>query len=121
MRLANRIALITASASGIGRAAAVLFAREGASVAVADIDKGRIADTVAESTKAGGLALGIPCDLTRENDARRIVQETLTAFGGLDILWNNVGHPGPGRVEDVDMDAYDEAMTLNVRSVLVTT
>ena len=121
MRLANRIALITASASGIGRAAAVLFAREGASVAIADIDKGRIADTVAEITKAGGRALGIPCDLTRESDARRIVRETVTAFGGLDILWNNVGHPGPGRVEDVDMDAYDEAMTLNVRSVLVTT
>jgi NAD(P)-dependent dehydrogenase (short-subunit alcohol dehydrogenase family) len=121
MRLANKIALITASASGIGRAAAVLFAQEGASVAVADIDKGRIADTVSEITKAGGRALGIPCDLTKEADGRRIVRESVAAFGGLDILWNNVGHPGPGRVEDINMDDYDAAMTLNVRSVVVTT
>src|SRR6059036_1533096 len=59
-------------------------------------------------------SLGIPCDLTREIDAQRIVREAVAAFGGLDILWNNVGHPGPGRVEDVNMDDYDAAMTLNV-------
>src|SRR4029453_11275593 len=92
MRLKGKIALISASASGIGRAAAVLFAREGAAVAVADIDKGRIGDTVAEIKGAGGRAHGIPCDLPREADSRRIVRETLDAFGALDILWNNVGH-----------------------------
>jgi NAD(P)-dependent dehydrogenase (short-subunit alcohol dehydrogenase family) len=121
MRLKDKIALITASASGIGRAAAGLFAREGAAVAVADIDRGRIQDTVAEIKAGGGRAHGIPCDLTKETDSRRIVREAIAAFGGLDILWNNVGHPGPGRIEDVDMDDYDVAMTLNVRSVLVTT
>jgi NAD(P)-dependent dehydrogenase (short-subunit alcohol dehydrogenase family) len=121
MRLQGKIALITAAASGIGRAGAVLFAREGAAVAVADIDRGRILDTVAEITKAGGRAHGIPCDLTKEADCRRIVREAVAAFGGLDIVWNNVGHPGPGRVEGIDMDDYDVAMTLNLRSVLVTT
>ncbi len=121
MRLEGKIALITAAASGIGRAGAVLFAREGAAVAVADIDKGRIADTVAEIKAGGGRAHGIPCDLTRDADSRRIVREATEAFGGLDILWNNVGHPGPGRVEGVDMDDFDVAMTLNLRSVLITT
>src|SRR5215471_4937051 len=121
MRLEGKIALITAAASGIGRAAAVLFAREGAAVAVADIDKGRIGDTVDEITKAGGRARGIACDLTRDADSRRIVREAVEAFGGLDVLWNNVGHPGPGRVEGVDMDDFDVAMTLNLRSVLITT
>src|SRR4029453_15295843 len=121
MRLKGKTALITAAASGIGRAAAVLFAREGAAVAIADIDKGRIGDTVAEIHAAGGRAHGIPCDLTREGDSRRIVRETLDALGGVDILWNNVGHPGPGRVEGVDMDDYDLAMTLNLRSVVATT
>ena len=59
MRLLGKIALITGAASGIGRAGAVLSAREGAAVAVADIDTGRIADTVAEITAAGGRAHGI--------------------------------------------------------------
>ena len=112
MRLKGKLALITAAASGIGRAGAVLFAREGATVAVADIDRGRIGDTVAEIIGAGGRAHGIPCDLTKEADARRIVREAVGALGGLDILWNNVGHPGPGRVEGVDMDDYDLALTL---------
>jgi NAD(P)-dependent dehydrogenase (short-subunit alcohol dehydrogenase family) len=121
MRLEKKVALITASASGIGRAGAVLFAREGAAVAVADIDRGRIKDTVDEIVAGGGRAHGIACDLTREADSRRIVRETIEAFGGLDILWNNVGHPGPGRVEGILMDDYDMAMALNVRSGLVTT
>lgn len=121
MRLEGKTALITAAASGIGRAAAVLFAREGAAVAVADIDRGRIGDTVAEITAAGGRAHGIACDLTRDADSARVVRDAVAALGGLDILWNNVGHPGPGRVEGVDMDDYDAAMTLNVRTVLITT
>jgi NAD(P)-dependent dehydrogenase (short-subunit alcohol dehydrogenase family) len=121
MRLDGKIALITGAASGIGRAGAVLFGGEGAAVAVADIDKGRIADTVAEITKAGGRAHGIPCDLTKEADCTRIVRDAVSAFGALDIVWNNVGHPGPGRVEGINMDDYDLAMSLNVRSVLVTT
>jgi NAD(P)-dependent dehydrogenase (short-subunit alcohol dehydrogenase family) len=120
-RLEGKIALVTGAASGIGRAGAVLFAREGAAVAVADIDRGRITDTVAEITAAGGRAHGIPCDLTRDADSRRIVREAIAAFGGLDILWNNVGHPGPGRVEEVELADYDAAMTLNVRSVVLTT
>src|SRR5262249_41031224 len=121
MRLKGKTALITGSASGIGRAGAVLFAREGAAVAVADIDKGRITDTVDEIKRAGGRAHGIPCDLTRDAASRRIVRDAVEALGGLDILWNNVGHPGPGRVEGIEMGDYDIAMTLNVRSALVTT
>jgi NAD(P)-dependent dehydrogenase (short-subunit alcohol dehydrogenase family) len=121
MRLKGKTALITAAASGIGRAAAVLFAREGAAVAVADIDKGRIGDTVNEIVKAGGRAHGIPCDLTREDDSKKVVRETVAALGGLDILWNNVGHPGPGRVEGVDLDDVDLALQLNLRTVLITT
>ncbi|HUG36849.1 MAG TPA: SDR family oxidoreductase [Candidatus Limnocylindrales bacterium] len=121
MRLEGKLALITAAASGIGHAAAVLFAREGATVAVADIDRGRLGDTVNEITKAGGRAHGIACDLTRDADSRRIVKDAVAALGGLDIVWNNVGHPGPGRVEGINMDDFDTALSLNLRSVLVTT
>src|SRR5262245_7347902 len=121
MRLKGKIALITASASGIGRAGAVLFAREGAAVTVADIDRGRSKDTVDEITKAGGRAHGIPRDVTKDADSGRIVREAVGALGRLGPVGNNVGHPGTGRVEGIHMDDYDVAMTLNVRSGLITT
>ena len=120
MRLENKIATISAAASGMGRAGALLFAREGAKVAVVDIDGDGAQAVVDEITAAGGEAVAVQADLTRDDESRRIIGATLDAFGGLDILWNHVGHPGPGRVEGVDMDDYALAMDLNVRTVLVT-
>jgi NAD(P)-dependent dehydrogenase (short-subunit alcohol dehydrogenase family) len=121
MRLEGKIALITAAASGMGRAGALLFAREGARVAAADIDGAGVAAVAREITDAGGRAIAITADLAKDEDARRVVHETVDAFGGLDIVWNHVGHPGPGRVEGVEMADYELAMDLNIRSVLVTT
>jgi NAD(P)-dependent dehydrogenase (short-subunit alcohol dehydrogenase family) len=121
MRMKNKIGLVTAAASGMGRAGAVRFAREGAAVAVADIDRAGIEAVVAEITANGGRAQGIVADLTLEDDSRRIVRETARTFGGLDFVWNHVGHPGPAAVEGIDMKDFDLAMTLNLRTVLVTT
>lgn len=121
MRLENKVALITAAASGMGRAGALLFAREGARVAAADIDGPGVEAVAREITDAGGQAIAITADLAQDEEARRIVHETVDAFGGLDIVWNHVGHPGPGRVEGVEMADYELAMDLNIRSVLVTT
>jgi NAD(P)-dependent dehydrogenase (short-subunit alcohol dehydrogenase family) len=121
MRLANKIGIVTAAASGMGRAGAIRFAREGASVSVVDIDTAAIEAVVAEITRAGGKAKGIVADLTKDADSRRIVGETAKHFGGLDFVWNHVGHPGPAAIEGLDMADYDLAMNLNLRSVLVTT
>lgn len=121
MRLRNKIALISAAASGMGRAGALLFAREGAKVAAVDIDAAGVEAVADEVRAAGGEAVGIAADLSRDDGAKRIVGDALDAFGGLDILWNHVGHPGPGRIEGVDMDDYALAMDLNIRSVLVST
>ncbi|MEM7022590.1 MAG: glucose 1-dehydrogenase [Pseudomonadota bacterium] len=121
MRLAGKIVLITAAASGMGRAGALLFAKEGAAVAVVDLDRAGAEAVAQEIDAAGGKAVAIGADLTKDDDARRIVHETSDAFGGLDIVWNHVGHPGPGRVEGVEMADYQLAMDLNIRSVLVTT
>jgi len=121
MRLANKIGIVTAAASGMGRAGAIRFAREGASVAVVDIDGPAVEAVVAEITRAGGRAKGIVADLTKDTDSRRIVGETAKHFGGLDFVWNHVGHPGPAAIEGLDMADYDLAMNLNLRSVLVTT
>jgi NAD(P)-dependent dehydrogenase (short-subunit alcohol dehydrogenase family) len=121
MRLENKIGLVTAAASGMGRAGALRFAREGAAVGVADVDADGVARVVAEIEAGGGRAHGIVADLTRDADAQRIVKETANAFGGLDFVWNHVGHPGPASLEGLDMRDYELAMDLNLRSVLVTT
>jgi len=121
MRLQGKIGIVTAGASGMGRAGAVRFAKEGAAVAVVDIDESGVAAVVAEIQAAGGRAKGIVADLTRDDDSRRIVRETAAAFGGLDFVWDHVGHPGPASVEGVEMKDFDLAVSLNLRTVLVTT
>jgi NAD(P)-dependent dehydrogenase (short-subunit alcohol dehydrogenase family) len=121
MRLANKIGIVTAAASGMGRAGARLFAKEGAAVAVVDLDREGVASVVAEIEKAGGRAKGIVADLTRDEDSRRIVSEAAKHFGGLDFVWNHVGHPGPAAVEGLDMADFDLAVKLNLRTVIVTT
>src|SRR6266496_82967 len=121
MRLENKIGIVTAAASGMGRAGALRFAREGAAVGVVDIDRAGVEAVVAEIAAAGGRAHPIVADLTNDKDSRRIVQETAKTFGGLDFIWNHVGHPGPAAVEGIDMSTFDLAINLNLRTVLITT
>jgi len=121
MRMQGKIGLVTAAASGMGRAGAIRFAQEGAAVGVVDVDADGVAQVVREIEAAGGKAKGIVADLSKDADSRRIVKDTANAFGGLDFVWNHVGHPGPASVEGVDMADYDLAVTLNNRSVFLTT
>ena len=121
MRMRNRTGIVTAAASGMGRAGAIRLAREGAEVGVVDVDQKGVAEVVAEIEAQGGKALGIVADLTRDDDARRIVRETANHFNGLDFVWNHVGHPGPAAVEDLDMKEWDNAVDLNLRTVFITT
>lgn len=121
MRLQNKIGIVTAAASGMGRAGALRFAREGAAVAVVDIDPAGVEAVVLEIRANGGRAHPIVADLTRDEDSRRIVTETARTFGGLDFIWNHVGHPGPASVEGIDMADFDLAVRLNLRTVIVTT
>ena len=121
MRLAGKIGIVTAAASGMGRAGALRFAQEGAKVAVVDVDAVGVERVVKEITAAGGVAHGIVADLTKDEDSRRIVWDALGHFKGLDFVWNHVGHPGPAAVEGVDLGAFDLAVDLNLRTVLITT
>lgn len=120
MRLAGKIGIVTAAASGMGRAGALRFAREGAAVAVVDLDEAKAAEVVQEIRTAGGKAAAIAGDLAQDAFARDIVAKTVAEFGGLDFVWNHVGHPGPASLEGIDMADYALAMDLNCRSVLVT-
>ena len=121
MRLAGKIGIVTAAASGMGRAGALRFAREGAQVAVVDVDAPGVERVVSEIGAAGGTAHGIIADLTKDEDSRRIVWDTVSRFKGLDFVWNHVGHPGPAAVEGIDLHAFDLAIDLNLRTVLITT
>jgi NAD(P)-dependent dehydrogenase (short-subunit alcohol dehydrogenase family) len=121
MRLENKIGIVTAAGSGMGRAGSIRFAAEGASVAVVDLDKGAVDAVVRQITAAGGKAIGLAGDLTTDEFARDIVRQTVRHFGGLDFVWNHVGTPGPASIEGLDWKDFDFAMNLNVRAVLVTT
>jgi NAD(P)-dependent dehydrogenase (short-subunit alcohol dehydrogenase family) len=121
MRLKNKVGIVTAAASGMGRAGALRFAKEGAAVGVVDIDEAGVDAVVQEITGAGGRALGIVGDLRQDDFARDIVRRTANAFGGLDFVWDHVGHPGPASIEGIDMADFEIAIDLNLRTILVTT
>jgi NAD(P)-dependent dehydrogenase (short-subunit alcohol dehydrogenase family) len=121
MRLKNKRAIVTAGGSGMGRAGCLLFAREGAAVVVVDIDEAAARRTVEEIKTAGGTAHAMAADLLQADECHRIVHDGARLLGGLDILWNHAGAPGPAEVEGLDLVEYDKAMALNVRSGLLST
>jgi len=110
MRLQGKVGIVTAAASGMGRAGVLRFAREGAAVAVVDLDAAGVEAVVSQITAAGGTAIGIAGDLSRDDFARDIVRQTANAFGGLDFVWNHVGHPGPAAMEGIDMADFELAI-----------
>ena len=89
--LEGKCALITGGASGIGRATVLLFADEGAAVAIADIDDAAGMALTREIQASGGKAIYLHCDVTRAEDCQRAVEKTVEQLGGLDILFNNAG------------------------------
>jgi len=89
MRLRDKVAIVTGAASGIGETTAEVFAEEGAKVVVADIDAAGGEKTVATIQSKGGAAIFVQADLAKEADARRVVDEAVKAFGGVNILVNN--------------------------------
>jgi NAD(P)-dependent dehydrogenase (short-subunit alcohol dehydrogenase family) len=117
MQLARKVALITGGASGIGRATALLFAREGAAIVLADVnaDAGqRVAD---EITQAGGRAFLEPVDVTRAADCQRVVERTIREFGRIDVLFNNAGIIRRATVLDLSEADWDRVMAVNVKSI----
>lgn len=121
MRMSGKVGLVTAAGSGMGRAGAIRFAREGATVAVVDVDAQAAEKVCAEIESAGGTAMALTGDLRDDGFAKDIVASTVGRFGRLDFLWNHVGVPGPALLEGLDMAEWDRAIDLNLRSGIVTT
>jgi NAD(P)-dependent dehydrogenase (short-subunit alcohol dehydrogenase family) len=117
--LAGKVALITGGASGIGRATALLFAREGAAVAVIDLNEGGGQAVVQEIVDEGGRAIFARCDVSRAADCQRAVRETVAALGGLDILVNNAGIIRRADVLETTEEEWDRVMAVNAKSVFL--
>lgn len=117
--LLGKRALITGGASGIGRATALLFAGEGAAVAIVDLDAAGGQDVAGEIGRSGGRALFIQADVAQAAGCERAVREVVSALGGLDILFNNAGITRRADVVDTAEAEWDRVMAVNVRSVFL--
>src|SRR5260221_9682167 len=107
--------MIRGGGTGLGRAMAVAFAREGANVAVAGRRLDKLQGIAREIEQQGGQALAIPCDVTSAQDAARAVAETAARFGGLNILVNNAGTLHVSTIETIPEQEWDRVMSVNVK------
>jgi 3-oxoacyl-[acyl-carrier protein] reductase len=120
MKLKDRVAIVTGAGSGIGQATAVLFAAEGAKVAVVDLKPDGARATAEQIEKAGGQALAIAADISRSDDNRDAVAQAVARWGRLDVFYANAGVPQwPTNVEDVDESTFDRIMAVNVKGVFL--
>jgi NAD(P)-dependent dehydrogenase (short-subunit alcohol dehydrogenase family) len=115
MRLADKVALITGGTSGMGRATAVLLAQEGAKVAITGRNELRGREVLEEIERAGGTAIFIRSDVRFAEDCRRALEETLQAFGRLDILFNNAGVLYANTVLDCTEEEWDLTLDTNLK------
>lgn len=118
--LSNKVAIITGASSGIGRASAILFAREGASVVVGARRQPELDLLVEEIRHEGGQAVSLAGDVKSETYARALVDLALTRFGGLDIAFNNAGvEQGPIPLADLSEEDFDRLTAIDLRGVFL--
>jgi NAD(P)-dependent dehydrogenase (short-subunit alcohol dehydrogenase family) len=116
----GKVAFVTGAASGIGRATALAFAREGANVVVADIDQQGSQDTARMIEDLGCQALAVTCDVTRSEDVQAALTKTVERFGRLDCAFNNAGaEQQPKPTVDITEEEWDRIITINLRSVFL--
>lgn len=117
MRLKNKVAVITGAGSGIGKATALLFAREGAKVVVADMNERAGHETVAAIKETGGEATFIQVNVTSAAEVQVLVEQTVATYDRLDIIYNNAGIQIKGTAESMTEEDWDKVMAINVKGV----
>ena len=115
----GKVAIVTGGAHGIGKATAIEFAKEGANVVIADVNQeaGRAVETDLNELGSGGIL--VVADVAQSGECSRVVSETVNAFGGVDVLFNNVGIQSPDsykNVEDTPEDMWDRIIDVNLKS-----
>ena len=117
MRLEGKVAIITGGAHGMGAVEAILFAKEGAKVVIADIREEDARKVEAEISEAGGEAMVAMLDVTQEDQWEQTVIDVVDRFGKVDILVNNAGISGSGEKDFTSTSAWDQLMDINAKSV----
>jgi NAD(P)-dependent dehydrogenase (short-subunit alcohol dehydrogenase family) len=117
MQVSGKTALITGGAGGIGRATALLLAREGAAVSIVDLNEGAGQEVVREISRAGGRAIFARADVACAGDCRRVVERTVKELGGIDVLFNNAGIIRRASAVEISEEDWDAVMAVNVKSI----
>src|SRR5881409_674363 len=117
----GKVAFVTGAASGIGRAAALAFAHEGASVVVADVSEQGNQETVRLIEAQGGRALAVRCDVSRAEDVKAALDRTVEVFGRLDFAFNNAGveQKKLTPLAELDEEEWDRILNIDLRSVFL--
>ncbi|MDF2521624.1 MAG: 3-oxoacyl-[acyl-carrier-protein] reductase [Clostridia bacterium] len=117
MRLQGKVGIITGSARGLGKATAVKFAKEGAKVVVCDVNIDQVNETVAEIKAMGAEAIGLKVDVTNRESVQKLIDDTVAAFGGLDIIVNNAGITADSTLLKMTEEAFDRVINVNLKGV----
>ncbi|RJP82090.1 MAG: SDR family NAD(P)-dependent oxidoreductase [Desulfobacteraceae bacterium] len=117
-RFQGKRAFITGAGSGLGQALAIVLARRGWKIGVAEIDPDRTRKTSQDVNQAGGEALAIPCDVTRPENLEAAADAILAQWGGIDLVINNAGVSGCGLMEEIDPERWEWIFNINLKSVI---
>jgi 3-oxoacyl-[acyl-carrier protein] reductase len=119
MKLKNKTAIITGGANGLGRATALLFAKEGANVVVADMDENAGSKVINDIKNSGGRGLFVKVNVSDQEDVNKLVSAALKEFGKLHILINNAGIVSDGRLVKMELEQWQKVIDVNLKGVFI--
>lgn len=116
MLLKGKVAVITGSTAGIGRAGAIVFAQEGAKVIISGRSRQRGQKVVSTIREQGGEASFVPADMLVVADIEKLIKKAVDTYGRLDIFWHNAGIVGPDNIKDITEETYNNMMTVHLKA-----
>ena len=118
-RFEGKAVVVTGAGSGIGRQAALAFAREGGSVAIGDVNEGAAEESARRIADVGGRAVAVRCDVREPEQVRALVERAVDAFGGVDVLYNSAGVVRYGTVEELSVEDWDFQVDTNLKGTFL--